>query len=495
MNTSSLAIRPFRACTLAVLTLVVSLNAQGQTVGKEYLVRAADASQVQTRASACAPATALRDLEWNNVRALVENGGTLWHERANWRGAYIVPKEDNVSTVFAGALWIGGISPDQQLKLAAVRYRRDGNDFWPGPLSNDGAAEVDATTCNEYDEFFVSTRADARRHRQYFEALEAGTVEEEFPEGYAMPAYFRDYPAHGNTDLNQDYYLAPFLDYNGDGFYSPEQGDYPWYDFLQEIDCGNRRREDIVPLYGDQNYYWIFNDKGNVHSESQGEPIGMEIRAQAFAFATNDEVNNMTFNNYVLINQGTQTLTNTYMCQWVDSDLGGISDDYVGCDVQRGLGYTYNGDAFDESDSFSPGYGENPPAFGVDFFEGPYQDADGIDNPLTTNFFQRHRLAGHSLRGHWHRLRRRGGGQRALRHAPVHLLQLGLRPQHPAFHGGPLLQLHARLLEERPAHGLRRGRPERRHRRQPGDLLGLHVPRRHRPLRMGNGWHPSGALV
>ena len=386
MNTSSLAIRPFRACTLAVLTLVVSLNAQGQTVGKEYLVRAADASQVQTRASACAPATALRDLEWNNVRALVENGGTLWHERANWRGAYIVPKEDNVSTVFAGALWIGGISPDQQLKLAAVRYRRDGNDFWPGPLSNDGAAEVDANTCNEYDEFFVSTRADARRHRQYFEALEAGTVEEEFPEGYAMPAYFRDYPAHGNTDLNQDYYLAPFLDYNGDGFYSPEQGDYPWYDFLQEIDCGNRRREDIVPLYGDQNYYWIFNDKGNVHSESQGEPIGMEIRAQAFAFATNDEVNNMTFNNYVLINQGTQTLTNTYMCQWVDSDLGGISDDYVGCDVQRGLGYTYNGDAFDESDSFSPGYGENPPAFGVDFFEGPYQDADGIDNPLTTNF-------------------------------------------------------------------------------------------------------------
>ena len=112
----------------------------------------------------------------------------------------------------------------------------------------------------------------------------------------------------------------------------------------------------------------------------------MEIRAQAFAFSTNDEVNNMTFNNYVLINQGTQTLTNTYMCQWVDSDLGGISDDYVGCDVQRGLGYTYNGDALDEADSFSPGYGENPPAFGVDFFEGPYQDADSIDNPLTTNF-------------------------------------------------------------------------------------------------------------
>ena len=48
----------------------------------------------------------------------------------------------------------------------------------------------------------------------------------------------------------------------------------------------------------------------------------MEIRAQAFAFSTNDEVNNMSFYNYVLINQGTQTLTNTYMAQWVDVDLG-----------------------------------------------------------------------------------------------------------------------------------------------------------------------------
>ena len=136
-----------------------------------------------------------------------------------------------------------------------------------------------------------------------------------------MPAYFRDYPAHGSTDLNQDYYLAPFQDYDGDGFYSPELGDYPWYDFLQEIDCKNRKREDLVPLYGDRNFYWIFNDKGNVHSESQGEPIGMEIRAQSFAFSTNDEINNMTFCNYVLVNQGTQTLTNTYFAQWVDCKM------------------------------------------------------------------------------------------------------------------------------------------------------------------------------
>lgn len=343
---------------------------------------------IESRADACAPATALRDLEWNNVRALIENAGALWYNRAIDKGAFMVPKEEGVSVVYGGALWMGGISPDQQLKLAAVRYRNTGNDFWPGPLTNTGGAEVDPATCEQYDKFAISQRADAMRHRQYFDcqADPECDMEEQFPNGYSIPPYFFDYPAHGNVSLNQDFYLSPFLDYDGNGFYEPSAGDYPWYDFLQEIDCEERRREDPVPLYGDQTYYWIFNDKGNIHTESQGEPIGMEIRAQAFAFSTNDEVNNMQFYNYVVINQGTQTLTETYFAQWVDCDLGGHVDDYVGVDVRRGLGYAYNGDAFDEATSYSIGYGENPPAMGVDFFEGPYQDSDSIDNPLTDVF-------------------------------------------------------------------------------------------------------------
>ena len=340
-----------------------------------------------TRAAACAPATALRDLEWNNVRALIETGGSMWQNRATSQASYEVPKGGGVSSLYAGALWMGGISPDQQLKLAALRFR-NGNDFWTGPLTNDGAAEVDEATCETYDNFFISTRSDAERHRQYFDcqADPECDMEEEFPDGYAIPSYFYDYPAHGNTALNQDFYLSPFLDYDGNGFYDPSSGDYPWYDFLQEIDCKERRRTDQVPLFGDRNFYWIFNDKGNVHSESQGEPIGMEVRAQAFAFSTNDEVNNMTFYNYVLINQGTQTLSETYFGVWVDADVGTATDDYVGCDVQRGLGYAYNGDADDEPSSSSQGYGTNPPAVGLDFFEGPYQDEDSIDNPLTNVF-------------------------------------------------------------------------------------------------------------
>lgn len=336
----------------------------------------------EPRAAACSPATGLRELEWNNINALIETGGSMWQDRATGRSHYFAPKSGNVSVLFAGSLWLGGLSPDQQLKLAAVQYRYGGNDYWPGPLTNDGSAEVSPATCLEWDKFFISFRADAERHRQYFECLDDPECEDG-GDGYGIPPYFLEYPAHGNLSAGQDYYLAPFYDYDNDGFYNAEAGDYPWYDFLREIDCANRRREDIVPLFGDQTYYWIFNDKGNIHSESLGQPIGMEIRAQAFAFSTNDEINNMTFYNYVLINQGTQTLNDTYFGTWIDCDIGGHVDDYVGCDVRRGLGYGYNGNAFDDPSALSPGYGANPPAVGVDFFEGPYQDEDGVDNPLT----------------------------------------------------------------------------------------------------------------
>ncbi|UPT67060.1 MAG: hypothetical protein M0D57_22065 [Sphingobacteriales bacterium JAD_PAG50586_3] len=119
-------------------------------------------------------------------------------------------------------------------------------------------------------------------------------------------------------------------------------------------------------LYGDQTLWWVFNDKGNVHSESGGLPIGIEVHAQAFAFSTNDEVNNMTFYKYKIFNRSSFTVEDCYFGQWVDSDLGKYNDDYVGCDVTRGLGFTYNGDADDDGQF---GYGINPPAAGLDFLK------------------------------------------------------------------------------------------------------------------------------
>jgi hypothetical protein len=342
------------------------------------------------KAAGCAPSTAVAEFDFNNIRFLVETGGNMWQDRSGATSpGYEAPKQIDPFTgpcaLYAGALWMGGLGPDNNLKLAAVRFRQVGNDFWPGPLDTTDAS-TDADVCSDYDQVWGAKRSDVELHRAYFDCLNSNdcSVEERFPD-YVYKDYFDKWPAEGNVELGHTPYMAPFYDYDNSGSYNPDGGDYPNFDLRSEIDCRNRFRRDPVPLFGDSTMWWVFNDKGNTHGETGGLPIGMEIRAQAFAFSTNDEVNNMTFYNYVLINRGNQVLTETYFGQWVDADLGGSQDDYVGCDVQRGLGYCYNSDDLDEGNQGSVGYGVQPPAIGIDFFEGPYQDEDFVDNPLTTD--------------------------------------------------------------------------------------------------------------
>ncbi len=344
------------------------------------------------KAAGCAPASQVTQLAFNNVRAVIENGGNKWTRRGLSRSGYEVPKTDDFSgpnAIYAGGLWMGGVSPDGQLKLAAVLYRADGNDFWPGPLTNTGDASVTPEVCNAYDKFWHTSRAQVETHIQYHNCVQDPECDEAilFPNGYSTPAAFIDWPALGDVAAGQDLYLAPFADVNNNGIYDPVNGDHPDYGFdLTVEDCKNKLREDPVPLFGDNNIYWIFNDKGNAHTETNGQPIGLEVRAQAFSFNSNDEINNMTFYNYVVINQGTQTLQNTYFGHFVDPDLGCSNDDFAGCDVQRGLGFVYNWSDQDLGCLGAVGYGgpnPPPPAIGVDFFEGPFQDSDNMDNPLT----------------------------------------------------------------------------------------------------------------
>jgi hypothetical protein len=332
------------------------------------------------KAAGCAPPTSTTYLELNNVRAMIHTAGNLWQIPGQNFSQYEVPKNSGIMALFTSALWLGGTDVNNQLKLAALRYR-NGQDYWTGPLSKI-YAETSYENCNKYDKHFISTQDMVREFSAWYEAGIAdqangtSTQNDLFP-NYQVPEIIKEWPAHGDVSMGQDYYLAPFYDFNSDGNYNYLDGDYPWYDIKKDKECSIDR---TVSLYGDKNFWWVMNDKGNIHTETGADPIGMEIRAQAFAFASNDEVNNMTFYNYELINRGTQTLYNTYFGFFTDGALGDPYDDYVGCDVNRGLAYYYNGDNFDGDNSGYKGYGYSPPAVGVDFFEGPYQDNDGIDN-------------------------------------------------------------------------------------------------------------------
>ena len=313
----------------------------------------------QLKAANCAPASTFGYLEFNNVKALIETGGSMYQNRSTSSASYEVPVGSGETVIYAGALWMGGVDVNNQLKLAALTFRQ-GNDFWTGPLSvtpgtgnpaiaikDYGPATVEPETCLEYDNFYITTKQEVTEFNGWFECTQNEDCDEsEEYEGYTIPNSILNWPAHGDINKFQDFYLAPFYDRDGDGLYNPVgAGDYPWYDLDNSVDCRTSRQ---VTLFGDYNMWWVFNDKGNIHTETNGDPIGMEIRAQAFAFATNDEINNMTFYNYEMINRSTQTLTETYFAVYLDPDIGCSEDDYVGCDVQRGLGYQYNADAIDK---------------------------------------------------------------------------------------------------------------------------------------------------
>lgn len=309
-------------------------------------------------ADACLPATSSAELDINNVRALLHNGGDMWWDLVS-NPRYEVPKVSNPAnakhSMFASSLWIGGFDGSGQLRIAAQTYRQSGNDFWPGPLRVDGTASVDDDICEQWDKHFRITKAEIDAFRAAYANFEGGG---EAPDMNQYPNV-RDWPAENPDFPVFDQYLAPFVDVNNDGSYDPLSGDYP----------------DIL---GDQAIWWVINDKGDIHTSTQGEQIGVEIHMLAFAFATSNEINNMTFYRETVFNRSTNVLQDAYIAQWVDADLGFFADDYVGCDTIRGLGICYNGDNNDDPPN---GYGSNPPAIGVDFFQGPFADPnDSTDN-------------------------------------------------------------------------------------------------------------------
>ncbi|MEW6469291.1 MAG: T9SS C-terminal target domain-containing protein [Bacteroidota bacterium] len=312
-------------------------------------------------AAACNASTAQTELYVNNVRTTILAGGDMWWDFSSAK--YEIPKGGGAHSMFAGSLWIGGVDAGNQLKVAAMTYRQTGNDFWPGPLDTLNVS-IDQVVCDQYDKHFRITRTQVE---EFYAASQNNFV------GYTMPQAILQWPGNGNTSLNQGKYLAPFYDANGDGNYNPYDGDFPDYDVTGSRGCAAK-------LYGDETLWWVFNDKGNIHTETGALEIGLELHAQAFGFNTNDEINNMTFYAYKVINRSSYTVNQCYFGMWTDPDLGLYDDDYVGCDVQRGLGFIYNGDADDGGGA--PGtYGLNPPALGCDFFQGPLADsADGVDN-------------------------------------------------------------------------------------------------------------------
>ncbi|MGV3596983.1 MAG: T9SS type A sorting domain-containing protein [Bacteroidota bacterium] len=342
----------------ALVSVAVMLFAGSNLMAKEVigLPTSVGGQKLQRKAAACEPATFQADLDINNVRARILNGGDMWWD-LNSVAKYEIPKVNDANTIrknslFAGAIWIGGLDPGGNLKVAAMTYRQSGSDYYPGPLDTAGSASTEAGRCKFYDKIFKINRTDLMAF---------------VDSGLPPTDDIRNYPGSGDINFKESRVIAPFFDANGDAFYDVASGtDYPVLDPTRPSD---KNKPEDQP---DQMLTFVYNDKGNIHSETSGIPIGLELVTTAFGFKTNDEINNMTFYKTKITNRSRDAVRDCYFGQWVDADLGNYSDDYVGCDTSRDLGFCYNGDDDDEG---ILGYGTNPPSVGTDFFEGPRNEA------------------------------------------------------------------------------------------------------------------------
>jgi len=298
-----------------------------------------------------------RALNINDVNAGINVAGDM-----HWNGIntprYEVPKNSGKNSVFASALWIGGLDASGQLHTAAQTYRQTGQDFWAGPIGNI-SIPFDSNSCRQFDKIW---KIDKWKIEEFKNAYSAGNVSNG---SYSIPEEITSWPAIGNGIVNNK--LAPFIDFNNDGLYNPINGDYP-------------------EIKGDQLLYFIFNDSLAPHGETGGQKLGIEVHGSAYAYNcsnivdSNIVLNRTTLYHYTIINRSLKDYHDVYTGIWNDVDLGLATDDYVGCDTTRQTAFVYNGDNDDETQS---GYGLNPPMQNVKILRGTLADAgDGIDNNL-----------------------------------------------------------------------------------------------------------------
>lgn len=289
--------------------------------------------------------TAYAVLDTNNVHAPIKvYGSTSYID--NKAQYYFL--SDSTATIFSSGLWVAGLAGDS-IFTATDRYSLPcENDYTPGPYQEDG-------TMLRWDSLSWSHVWKVGRNQIDYHISNVGNLD------YEMDSDLANWP-------------GPFVDIDGDSIYTPLRGDYPL-------------------IRGDQAAFAIFNDNvpsslSNRHANpgrydtifENTNPMGLEIHMLAYEFNdTSEALNNTMFVNYKIYNKSHRTYKDCYFGMFTDFDLGYLLDDFIGCDVKRGLSYAYNGD--DEDGPGRGAFAGVPPAQGVAILGGARIQADGVDNP------------------------------------------------------------------------------------------------------------------
>lgn len=246
----------------------------------------------------------------NNIRMFVTNTGSFaWDkEGAGQPAGFEFPRGSGKTAVYAAGLWLGA-KVNGGIRLAISEYS---DEYMPG-------------------------------------AIVGGAPDDPNKAEYKVYKLDRVYADHAVRD-------AALADYNA--------GAVP-----HGAPAVSVQSDGSLNTLGDEMMWAVYNDldstQHNNRADNLGKALGIEVQQTTFAFSAQGALGNTVFIKYRFINKGPWTLENMYASQWADPDLGNASDDLVGCDVAKSIGYVYNANNNDGV------YGSNPPCVGFDFFKGP----------------------------------------------------------------------------------------------------------------------------
>lgn len=246
------------------------------------------------------------------------------------------PKESGLKTITSSWIWISGKANDKNF-ISAETNDHSGSDFQPGPFSTTG----------EYDGTVQTWRITIDMIQNHIYNTSTNNP------NYIIPAEILTWPAHGDLSKGQAYYLAPFVDTNGNGFYDPQNGDYP-------------------KVKGKECFYYIMNDDV-AHGETGSSSLGLEIHCMFYQFITNTFLNNTIFADVTVYNRSEISYTDGQFSVFTDFGIGNINDDFAGVNPSQNYFYGYN---LSNGDNL---YGDLPPVQMVTILNTPLDQANKLN--------------------------------------------------------------------------------------------------------------------
>ncbi len=257
---------------------------------------------------------ATQRIDINNLSMVVTNTGSFAYDKSgSTSGGLEFPKASGKTVVFAGGLWLGALVNGAP-RVTVSEYS---DDYRPGAILANGQPDDPAKP--EYKVYKLD--------RVYLDG--AGAVDVARRDA-ALADYNAGAVPHG----------APPVAVRSDGSLS---------------------------VVGDEMLWSVFNDDRSgptPYLSSSALPLGIEVQQLTYAFHHPGALDNTIFIRYRIFNRGTELLSSAYVALWSDPDLGGFTDDLVGCDTTLGVGFAYNASNNDEQ------YGARAPCVGFDFFQG-----------------------------------------------------------------------------------------------------------------------------